>query len=64
MKEFDKKLLQSKEKIKARGFYHKYGYAISALVLNDIISIINPDNKYQLRFYKKVKELIENKDLE
>lgn len=58
MKDFDKIIRLNNIKLKARYFYCKYGYAISELVLNDIISNIKIANKSEIHYYNEVRKRI------
>lgn len=50
-------------KLKARRYYHTYGYAIAELVLTEMIDVINPEDSSVRRYYKDVRDKIINKDL-
>ena len=50
-------------KLKARHYYHKYGYAIAELVLNDTIRAVDPNNKSMLNRYKSILKRIVDKNL-
>ena len=62
-KEQIKIIKENNIKLKVRGYYHRYGYAIAELVLNEIIQVIHPDSVSKQNFYIKVRDRIINKEL-